>query len=425
MKRKIFVIAIAVLLLLTFATVNSAAEGLTALGSGFTDVPFSNGYRGFCIDAAKAEASNGDSFTMTDTSVAKNNNDNTDISQKLKILFVHCFTDLFVSDGNGGYVLDSLKKDSSIPYAIYDLTDNRYNWGEGKTLVNKVNAYTGPAIPDDGHQITLENGDVITFHFAVAEPQKEGQQSFFLYKIEVSKELPHEHDHSDEWSSDEDEHWHECECGDKIDVDEHKGNTPDCVTPSTCDECGKELSKVDPENHTGKTEIRDAKPATEYEDGYTGDTYCADCGELLEEGKVIPATHEHNHSDEWSSDDDEHWHECECGDKDDIGPHIFVDGECIICGKVDSDFPVEPDEPDVPDVPDVPDEPDVPDVPDEPDIPDVPDEPETPEEPGKDEGVVNPDTGDNSSTGMIFVIWSLSLFTALMTMRRKKENGAF
>ena len=40
--------------------------------------------------------------------------------------------------------------------------------------------------------------------------------------------------------------------------------------------------------HTN-TEIRDAKDATCTEEGYTGDTYCADCGKLIAKGEVIPA----------------------------------------------------------------------------------------------------------------------------------------
>ncbi|MBQ7870705.1 MAG: Ig-like domain-containing protein, partial [Oscillospiraceae bacterium] len=38
------------------------------------------------------------------------------------------------------------------------------------------------------------------------------------------------------------------------------------------------------------TEIRTAKDATCTEDGYTGDVYCTDCGALITEGEVIPAT---------------------------------------------------------------------------------------------------------------------------------------
>ena len=36
------------------------------------------------------------------------------------------------------------------------------------------------------------------------------------------------------------------------------------------------------------TEIRDAKEASTEEEGYTGDTYCIDCGELVSKGTIIP-----------------------------------------------------------------------------------------------------------------------------------------
>lgn len=38
----------------------------------------------------------------------------------------------------------------------------------------------------------------------------------------------------------------------------------------------------------GNTEIKNAKEATEEEEGYTGDTYCKDCGEKIKDGEVIP-----------------------------------------------------------------------------------------------------------------------------------------
>lgn len=58
-------------------------------------------------------------------------------------------------------------------------------------------------------------------------------------------------------------------------------------------ECQLELESivapVNPKNHTGKTELKGVKDVTCTEDGYTGDTHCADCGELLESGEVITA----------------------------------------------------------------------------------------------------------------------------------------
>lgn len=46
---------------------------------------------------------------------------------------------------------------------------------------------------------------------------------------------------------------------------------------------------IDPNNHDGDTEIRNAKAATDTEAGYTGDTYCKGCGKLIAKGEVIPA----------------------------------------------------------------------------------------------------------------------------------------
>ena len=47
-----------------------------------------------------------------------------------------------------------------------------------------------------------------------------------------------------------------------------------------------------------KTELKNAKKATCTENGYTGDTYCKDCGQLMEKGKVIPAL---GHSGIWKT----------------------------------------------------------------------------------------------------------------------------
>ncbi len=47
---------------------------------------------------------------------------------------------------------------------------------------------------------------------------------------------------------------------------------------------------IDPNNHDGGTEIKNAVKATCNTDGYTGDTYCLGCGTLLSKGTVIAAT---------------------------------------------------------------------------------------------------------------------------------------
>ena len=47
--------------------------------------------------------------------------------------------------------------------------------------------------------------------------------------------------------------------------------------------------QLDPNNHDGGTEVKDAKAATCTEKGYTGDTYCKGCGVKLSDGTDIPA----------------------------------------------------------------------------------------------------------------------------------------
>ncbi len=335
--KKIISFSLTFILLLMCVVIPASANEVTSSTTGFTNIHFSNGYIGFCIDRQKSGSISGDTFTPADsTSVANNNVDNSDISQYLKVMFTQGFDTLFTPDGNGSYHITNDTADSLLAFAIYHFTgEQSYIWGEIKNLVNMAKAYEGPEIPDDGYSLTLDNGDTVTFSFMVLEPQKENQQSFFAYKINVSQEAPHEHNYGTDWESDDTNHWHECECKDKTDIGTHDGNTADCATSSVCGTCGKELAGVDKDNHTGETVTKNAKLATEFEDGYTGDIHCKGCGELLTKGEIIPATHKHSYGTDWESDDTNHWHECECKDKTDIGTHDGNTADCVtpsVCG---------------------------------------------------------------------------------------------
>ncbi len=72
-----------------------------------------------------------------------------------------------------------------------------------------------------------------------------------------------------------------------------------------CSGCDKKYSDADakneitevtiPLNHTGGTEIRDAKAPTTEAEGYTGDTYCLGCGEKISSGESVEKLdHIHN-----------------------------------------------------------------------------------------------------------------------------------
>ena len=57
-----------------------------------------------------------------------------------------------------------------------------------------------------------------------------------------------------------------------------------------CKVCGDEKREVLPKTDHQHTEIRNKVEATCTDEGYTGDTYCTDCGEKLSDGKKILAT---------------------------------------------------------------------------------------------------------------------------------------
>ena len=129
--------------------------------------------------------------------------------------------------------------------------------------------------------------------------------------VEVEGETPVEpevpdHEHSYTVKYDENNHWLECECGDKKDVEEH-----DFDADGKCD-CGYE-TEVEPE---------------------------------------VP---DHEHSYTVKYDENSHWLECECGDKKDVEAHDFdADGKCD-CGY---ETEVEPENPPVnPEDPEDPEEP--------------------------------------------------------------------
>ena len=97
------------------------------------------------------------------------------------------------------------------------------------------------------------------------------------------------HAHAYKVKSNENKHWLECECGNTKDVEEHTGGKANCHQKAICSVCNEEYGDLDLKNHEGETEIRGQIEAKIGKEGYTGDTYCIECGTVLVKGKVIPA----------------------------------------------------------------------------------------------------------------------------------------
>lgn len=97
----------------------------------------------------------------------------------------------------------------------------------------------------------------------------------------------HTHQYIEEWKFDDDGHWYECSCKEKDKKVPHVIN--ERLINATCDVDGKKIFECE-------------------------------CGYSYFE--VIPAEG-HNYSNEWTSDEVNHWHECICGDKVDLNAHDF------------------------------------------------------------------------------------------------------
>ena len=117
--------------------------------------------------------------------------------------------------------------------------------------------------------------------------------TYYLYKdvtfYAVWEDLPvHTHTDTDgQWESNGRYHWHTCSCAEEFDKVEHSGGTATFTAKAKCDVCGEEY------------------------------------GDILA----------HTHGTEWKNDADNHWNECNCGDKANIAAHadINTDGKCDVC----------------------------------------------------------------------------------------------
>ena len=81
--------------------------------------------------------------------------------------------------------------------------------------------------------------------------------------------------------------------GEEIPALTHEGGTATCHSKAICIHCEKEYGEIAPGNHDGATEIINTLDASCGVAGYTGDTLCHGCENVINYGKEIPAlTHE-------------------------------------------------------------------------------------------------------------------------------------
>ena len=157
-------------------------------------------------------------------------------------------------------------------------------------------------------------------------------------KDSITLDSDHTHEYANEWSSDNENHYHECECGEEKDtaphLDENKDTLCDvcgakvaecthdwtaatCTTAATCKLCG-----ATGEAALGHTEeALSAVGATCTSTGLTAGVKCSVCGTTI---TAQTETEKLNHSyTESMKDETNHWIECACGDKANVTAHEF------------------------------------------------------------------------------------------------------
>ena len=96
------------------------------------------------------------------------------------------------------------------------------------------------------------------------------------------------------YESDAAEHYYVCgDCGEKFDNEPHDATVATCIEKSVCKDCEYEMAGVDADNHVN-VELKNEKEAGCTAGGYSGDLYCNDCKNTVEQGRDTPATGEHS-----------------------------------------------------------------------------------------------------------------------------------
>ncbi len=129
-------------------------------------------------------------------------------------------------------------------------------------------------------------------------------------------------------------------CGEIV-TTSHIAGAADCLGNATCKLCGAAMKAAPSSNHVGATEIRNAAAAEVGKAGYTGDTVCLTCGQIIQKGQPIEAL-KPNHVHAFTAaqhDATGHWNVCECGEKDAVAVHTggaatcASQAVCSVCGE--------------------------------------------------------------------------------------------
>ena len=150
--------------------------------------------------------------------------------------------------------------------------------------------------------------------------------------------LAHTHKWEDTWTIDEEGHYYACPgCSEHKDEAAHDFEN-DCDT--LCETCGytREITHnfsaewtCDETGHWNACVICGEKENfAEHTAGAEATEFTAQTCTVCE--YELEAALGHSFSEIWSSDTENHWHDCACGEKGSLAAHSYADGVCSVCG---------------------------------------------------------------------------------------------
>ena len=248
---------------------------------------------------------------------------------------------------NGDVSIESFT--NSMPYFLWDSSTDIAKTG----VLLKLNVFVKSTATAGTYPITFEKENV--------ECSNSNEEDIDVFIEAGSIVVSHTHKYGTAWKNDGTNHWHECACGDKADMEAHTYGEWKVTTPATettpgekehiCTVCGyKETAEIPVLIHTHKYgtawkndgtshwhecacgdkadmeahtygEWKVTTPATETTPGEK-EHICTVCG-YKETAEIPVLIHTHKYGTAWKNDGTSHWHECACGDKADMEAHTY------------------------------------------------------------------------------------------------------
>ena len=154
-------------------TFHSGLDTVTALESGDSNISFSDGYKGYCVEWGEHSAEINDIYYIENTDKAINNNNNKNVGNELKIMF------LFFPEK----VNEDIVQTQHMIWAFTDKNFSRVDYDWYNEIVSLSDKYK---IPDEG-TIKINETHEFCFSFRVFVSQINEYQNYFGYKFYIDK----------------------------------------------------------------------------------------------------------------------------------------------------------------------------------------------------------------------------------------------